>query len=96
MNEKALTKILVSQEKAIGKAIKIHVNGKIDKLHEKIDNYIIEDTKWKEEAQKYREDKLQPIVETTSNFAWAGRLAKSSLGAVILVGTAIAVIMKLI
>jgi hypothetical protein len=96
MNEKQLKKLISKQDEAIGKAIKIHVNGKIDKLHEKIDNYIIEDNKWKEEAQRYREEKLEPIVETTSNLAWGGRFMKGSLGFIVLVGTAIAVVMKLI
>lgn len=36
-------------DRAVKEAVTLHVNGKIDKLHEKLDLYIAADEKWKNE-----------------------------------------------
>lgn len=92
MNDVQLKKIIAHQNKNIKKAIEINVNGKIDKIDQKLTTYIIEDTNWKNDAQKYREEKLQPLIETTDNVSWMGKFIKAGLGLVILIGGAIAII----
>jgi ribosome-associated translation inhibitor RaiA len=71
-------------EEAIGKAIKTHVNGKIDKLHEKVDRYIKEDTDWKVKAE--------PVIKMGENLQGTSKVMLYVAGGVLAVGGAIKIV----
>ena len=50
----------------IGESIKIHVNGKIDKMHKKLDDYIVADMAWKEKAE--------PVIKMGENAVGASKV----------------------
>ena len=92
-----------SQDKAIGKGIEKYVNGYmremkivLEDIKKDMGEHIQEDREWKAEAKKFREEKLEPIVETSGHFTWWGKLVKASLGLIILVGGALAVVSRFI
>lgn len=64
----------------VAETIKITVNGKIDKLNDKIDNYIKEDNEWKEKAE--------PVIEMGINARGASAAVLWIAGIVIAVGGA--------
>lgn len=76
---KWLKLFLNSHKKAVKEAIQVHVNGKIDDMDRKLGDYIKvdiewkkEDKEWKDNAQRYREEKLEPIVQTSDKFKLFG------------------------
>lgn len=58
--------------KTIAETIKTTVNGKIDKLNVKIDNYIVTDNEWKQQAN--------PTIELGNNIRGFGKVAIYILG----------------
>lgn len=71
-------------EVVVAESIEKFVNGHIrklttvvEKVEIKFDNYVVEDMKWKADAQEYREKKLEPIVENRRNWNWAGGRVKA-------------------
>jgi hypothetical protein len=65
-------------------AVKKYVNGKIDNLNAKIDNYIEEDTKWKETAS--------PYVKSVQEFVGFSKVGGIIMKGLLLVGGAVGVI----
>jgi len=103
MNEKQFNKLILAlrkdQDKALKEGIEKYVNGGIRHLtttvqgiEKKMDDHIIQDKAWKEEAKKFREEQLNPIVETSENFTWLGKLVKGGLALLILFAGALAAV----
>ena len=65
----------------IEKVVKLTVNGKIDRMSDRIDNYIKEDNEWKKKAE--------PILEMGSNVRSFGKILVSLL---LLTGTIIGIL----
>lgn len=68
-------------------SINKNVNGKIDRLHSKLDNYIEEDTKWKNTAE--------PVIKMGENVAGFGKVSLYILGFVASVTGAIIGLIKI-
>ena len=68
----------------IGVAVKITVNGKIDNLNKKVDDYIKSDNEWKERAQ--------PTIELGTNVRGFGKVFAYLIGTVAAVGGLIALL----
>lgn len=71
-------------QEAITNQIKITVNGKIDRINDKLDTYIKEDNEWKSDVKPYIENMRQ-----ISNFSTVG---SAILKTIIAFGAAITVI----
>lgn len=71
-------------QEAITNQIKITVNGKIDRINEKLDTYIKEDNEWKTDVKPYIENMRQ-----MSDFTLVG---SAVLKFIISIGGAVAVI----
>ena len=103
MNDLQLKKIEKIIEGAVDKATEKYVNGGIRHLTEKVegikrdmDQHAKEDREWKEESLKYRQEKLEPIVETSGHATWLTESFKAVLALIILIGGAIAIVSKYI
>lgn len=75
-------------QEAVGIAIKVHVNGKIDRMNDKIDAYIKSDMEWKEKAQ--------PVLDMGNNVQGFGKVSLYIIGFIASVAGAIAVIINLL
>lgn len=62
----------------IGVAVKMTVNGKIDALNKKVDDYIKSDNEWKERAQ--------PTIELGTNVRGFGKVFAYIIGTAAAVG----------
>jgi hypothetical protein len=80
--------ILHKIEPIIKDSIQTNVNGKIDKINQKMDDYIISDLKWKDSVKPSIEI-MRTLTDTTVGVSW---LLKS----VIILGSAVGVIYGLI
>lgn len=63
---------LESIEEAVGKAIKTHVNGKIDGLRKDFQEYVKDDTEWKVKAQ--------PVIKMGENLQGFSKVTLYLLG----------------
>lgn len=54
-------------QKTVSEQIKITVNGKIDRINDKLDNYIKEDNDWKE--------RIMPEIQAVANVRGFGKVA---------------------
>ena len=80
--------IIHRMEPTIENSIKIHVNGKIDRLHSKLDNYIADDTEWKKQAE--------PVIKMGESVQGFGKVSLYMLGFIASATGAIVTITKLI
>lgn len=79
--------ILRKMDDKIKVTIKEAVNGKIDKLHDKLDFYIKEDTDWKTKAE--------PVIKMGENVAGFGKVSLYVLGFIASVTGAVIGLIKL-
>ena len=82
----------IDETLAIG--IETHVNGKIRKLTEKLDTYIVTDTLWKEEDMKWKEE-VKPTIESMENVKSFSAVGTSILKGVLLIGSAVTAVWAL-
>lgn len=73
---------------SIQTTIQEKVNGKIDKLHVKLDTYIKEDTEWK--------NKAEPVIQMGQNVQGFGKVSLYILGFVASVFGAVVMIINLL
>ena len=71
---------------SIAEAVKITVNGKIDKLNYKLDKYIDDDNAWKKTAQ--------PVIDMGNDTRVFSKVVLWIAGAIVAVGGAIVIICK--
>jgi len=69
-------------ELVVGKAIQQHVNGKIDKIDKKIDDYIKSDNEWKAEADPYLKG-LANLTGGAKIIVWVAIGVSALIGAVL-------------
>lgn len=81
-------KQLKQLESVIGKSIQTHVNGKIDKIDKKLDEYIKSDNAWKTEAE--------PVIKMGENMQGASKVLLYLAGTIAVVGGAWMTIKKLL
>lgn len=74
MTEVQLEKLQKTIKDQIETTVKLVVNGKIDRLNDKLDNYIITDNQWKEDAQ--------PSIDLGKNVNGFGRVLAYILGTI--------------
>lgn len=74
----------IQLQETVSNQIKLTVNGKIDSINTKLDNYIKEDNEWKADVKPYIENMRQ-----ISNFSTVG---SALLKTIIAIGGAITVI----
>lgn len=79
--------ILRKMDDKIKITIKETVNGKIDRLHDKLDGYIREDTDWKTKAE--------PVIKMGENVAGFGKVSLYVLGFIASVTGAVIGLIKL-
>lgn len=72
MSPEQVELVLHSMNEQIDKSIKMYVNGKIDRIDLKIDNYIKEDNLWKQTAT--------PTIELGNNIRGFGKVIAYILG----------------
>ena len=75
-------------EPAIENSVNKYVNGKLDKMNLKIDDYIVSDLQWKERAE--------PTLQMGQNVAGFGRVLLYIVGFVASVAGAIIAVIKLV
>lgn len=78
-------------ETTISNQIKTTVNGKIDRMNEKLDHYIINDDKWKADVNKWQDD-VKPYIENMRQFCDFGAVGSTILKSIIVIGGAVGVI----
>lgn len=69
-------------KKAVGESIQVHVNGKIDKMNTKLDDYIITDNAWKKEADPYIKG-LANVSGAAKLVVWLAISVSSVVGAIL-------------
>jgi hypothetical protein len=79
---------ILELKKTIYDAVQQTVNGKIDKINDKLDAYIKVDTEWKERAE--------PVIEMGTNVRGFGRVSLYIVGFIASVTGAIYTIIRLI
>lgn len=62
-----VSEILRKVDAGIEVAVKKHVNGHIRELDKKVTDYIVEDNKWKADAEKYRLEHIEPVIRNSEN-----------------------------
>lgn len=75
-------------EPAIENSVNKYVNGKLDKINLKIDDYIVSDLQWKERAE--------PTLQMGQNVAGFGKVSLYIVGFVASVAGAIIAVIKLV
>ena len=65
----------------VAETVRTVVNGKIDILSSKLDDYIVEDTAWK--------DRAEPLVKAYENSNWLWKIILNIMKFVVLVGATI-------
>lgn len=80
MSKDDLQLVLATIKNSVETSVKETVNGKINRLDEKLDNYIAADTKWKEEKVEPLIDAHRTIKNVANFLKWiAGVLAAIGL-----------------
>lgn len=71
--------IMHKLESKIEESITKNVNGKIIRLTEKVDSYILLDTQWKEADEKWKED-ASPAIDVVKNMQGFGKVSLYIIG----------------
>jgi hypothetical protein len=79
--------IIHKLETKIEESINKNVNGKIVRLTEKVDNYIVMDNNWREEDAKWKLD-AQPIIDMGKNLQGTSKVLLYCAGVVLALGGA--------
>jgi len=77
--------ITKKMEHLIEDSINKNVNGKINSLSKKVDDYIIVDISWKEQDTQWKNNVI-PYIETVKKFENFGTIGTTLLKALLLIG----------
>lgn len=77
--------ILKQMDRRIGESVKTHVNGTIAEIHTKLEEYIVEDNKWKERAEPW----VKMAEDTSKGGRFIKRIIIGLLKFIVLLGAAV-------
>lgn len=84
MTPEQFEKLQTVIKEQIAETVKVTVNGKIDALNKKVDDYIKSDNEWK--------DRAQPTIELGTNVRGFGKVFAYIIGTLAAVGGLVALI----